>query len=172
MVGLMITQRSTTCVIYLHDAFPQLGVLGIGIFFVLNPLMIVLLQTSLINAYSRVNKLLLVGLGAFLIGFGLWVLSFSFVFFLVIFSSIIYTLGEMFFFSVAQLVCYNNSPAHKKGESFGFFKTIYAASRTVGPTLGTLMYTHLGGDINWYACGVMGCVCLLGCLYYKNSQQS
>ena len=64
----------------------------------------------------------MIGYGAFLMGFGMFMLNFSFVFYLAIIACVIYTMGEMSFFSVAQLVCYQEGGAQKKVRVWVYFK--------------------------------------------------
>lgn len=108
------------------------------------------------------------GIGAFLMGFGMFMLSFSVTFTLAILACIIYTIGEMLFFSIAQLLCYQSGGEKKKGQSIGLFRTIFAASVFIGPTLGGYIYHRFGGNYVWYLCGFIGVACLISCLKLKN----
>jgi MFS family permease len=87
-----------------------------------------------------------------------------------IFSCIIYTMGEIIFFSVSQLVCYENGLQNKKGTSLGLYRMVYASSRVLGPTIGGFVYSLFGASVIWTASGVIGVMCLLGCLYFKNAE--
>jgi predicted MFS family arabinose efflux permease len=166
-IGLIIAQLGTTYSIYLHDAFPTLGINGVSFLFALNSILIVIFQTPLVNFFSNYNKVFMVGMGAFLMGFGMFMLSFSFVFAMAILACVIYTIGEMLFFSMAQLVCYQKGGEKKKGHSLGMFRMIFAMSTFVGPTAGSFIYQHLGGNFVWLLCGVIGVTCLTACSYYR-----
>jgi len=168
LIGSIVSQRSTTYTIYLESAFPQLGIKSVSILFTLNTFLVVLFATSIGDVFSKYNKLLMMGIGGFLIGFGMFMLSFSHVFFLVVISCIIYTLGEILFFSMVQLVCYQNGGARNKGQSLGMFRIFYACSRIIGPSVGTMIYHHFGGDIVWYLSGIIGFLCLVTCNYFKS----
>lgn len=167
LIGLIIAQLGTTYSIYVKNAYPHLGIQAVSILFTLNSILIVLFQTPIVNFFSKYNKLLIVGLGVFLMGFSMTVLSFSFVFSLAIVSCVLYTIGEMLFFSTAQLVIYEQGAQEKKGQSLGAFQTVYATSVIVGPILGGYIFEHFSGDMLWYASGVIGIVCLLMCNRYK-----
>jgi predicted MFS family arabinose efflux permease len=166
LAGIVIAQTSSTYSIFIRQTFPHLGIKAVSILFILNSLLIVFCQTPLVNLFSKYNKVLAVGIGAFLIGIGMSILGFASTFSLAILSCIIYTLGEMVFFSMAQLVCYQSSDEKKKGLSLGLFRTFYATSRVIGPAIGGEIYYHFGGNMVWYFSGLLGVVCLGGCIYY------
>jgi len=166
-IGLIIAQLGTTYSIYLNNAFPSLGVSGVSILFALNSILIVVFQTPLVDFFGSYNKVLMIGVGAFLMGFGMFMLNFSFVFMMAIIACIIYTIGEMLFFSIAQLVCYQSSDEKKRGQSLGLFRMIFALSIFVGPATGGFIYHHLGANFVWDVCGIIGVACLMACHYYR-----
>ncbi len=170
MVGIIISQRSTTYTIYLHQLFPHLGLAGAAAIFALNPLLIVFFQAPLVNQLHNLNKILMTGVGALLMGTGSIILAFANYFYLAILSCVIYTAGEMIFFSMAQVSCYNKSPDKKKGFGLGLFRSTYAASIIVGPTIGSQMYQHMGGQSIWYLSGILGIVSLLLCTYVNSAK--
>jgi predicted MFS family arabinose efflux permease len=167
LVGIIITQRSATYLIYLRDAFPQLGIKWIGLLFSLNPILIVLFQAPIINRFTQSNKIAMVGVGACLMGLGMFMLSFSYIFSLAVLSCIIYTAGEMLFFSLAQLICYQRGAALQKGHVLGMFQMTYAVSVVVGPSIGGWVYHHFSGNMVWYLNGIIGILCLVICMFYK-----
>jgi predicted MFS family arabinose efflux permease len=169
LVGLTIAQLGSTYSLYINDTYPKLGIDGVSLLFALNSFLIVVAQTPLVNFFKNYNKILMTGIGAFLMGFGMFMLSFSVVFSMAVIACIVYTIGEMLFFSMAQLVCYQSGGAKKKGQSLGLFRTVFAASVFVGPTLGGYLYHRFGADFVWYACGLIGLVCLFSCLKSKNA---
>jgi predicted MFS family arabinose efflux permease len=166
-VGLIIAQRRTTYPIYLHTLFPNTGIKAVSILLALNPAIIVLFQTPLVGMFSRVNKIMLVGAGAFLMGFGMLMLNFAMIYSIAILACVVYTIGEMLFFSSAQLVCYESGAPKKKGHSLGIYKTVYAVSTVIGPTVGGFIYHYFGGYIVWYGCGLIGLLCLTACYWHK-----
>ncbi len=167
LVGIIISQRSTTYLVYVHDLFPELGTKGIGLLFTINPLIIVLFQTFLASHLLRFNKILIVGIGALLMGLGMLMLTFSVIFSLAIIACVVYTLGEMCFFAMAQLLVYQYSREEDQSYNLGLFQAIYALGMVSGPALGGFIYHHLGGDMVWTVSGFLGLVCFVGCYYYK-----
>jgi len=167
LMGLIIAQLNTTYSIYINETFPGYGMQGIGILFMLNAFMVVLLQTPIVDVLSNYNKVMLAGAGAFLIGAGMLMLNFSYAFVFAMLACVVYTFGEMIFFSVAQYICYHNAGEKKKGQGLGIYRMVFASSRIAGPTLGTVIYQKFGGNMVWYLCGILGILCLGFCNFYK-----
>ncbi len=167
LISLVVAQRSTTYLVYIHQIFTHLGYTGTSILFALNPILIVLFQTPLVTSFSEFNKILMVGIGIFLMGLGTFILAFTNTFTVAIISCIIYTVGEMISFSMAQLVIYQQMDEKKKGLGFGLYKTIYGLSTVVGPALGGAVYHQLGANMVWYLSGVIGLVCFVACIRYQ-----
>jgi len=166
-IGLIVAQLGTTYSIYITATYPKLGVNAVSILFALNTFFIVFFQVPIINHFSKYNKINMVGVGAFLTGCGMFILSYAFIFPLAILSVLIYTIGEMIFFTMAQLVIYQQSGGKKKGQSLGLFQTTYALSVIVGPTLGGYVYYHTGGYVLWHLSGLIGLSCLILCCAAK-----
>lgn len=169
LIGLIIAQLSATYPLYVQQAFPTLGVKAVSILFILDTVLIVVFQAPLSGLMSQKNKMMVVGVGAFLMGLGMLVLSFSFSFMLAIISCVIWTTGEMLFISTAQLVCYENGGEKKKGQSLGVFQASFAASSVIGPFLGGAVYQQFGGHVLWYLSFVIGTMCCFACLYYRST---
>jgi len=159
LMGFIIMQWSTTYNVFLHEV-SQLNLIGIGLLYALNPILIVIFQTPLVNAMNKSSHILFTGIGAFGMGFGMWMLNFSHWILFIIAASIIYTIGEMIFFSMSQSVCYQYSKANQKGKVMGLFEMVYALSTTISPTIGGVLYNHFGGDTIWLLCGMIGISCL------------
>src|SRR5690606_19634413 len=128
--------------LYIQASFPKFGIQGVSILFILDTFLIVFFQALLTNLLRNQNKYTVTGFGALLMGLGMLVLCYASFFFLAIISCIIWTTGEMLFVSTAQLLCYERSQPHKKGQSLGLFQTIFASSSIVGPALGGAIYQY------------------------------
>lgn len=168
-VGLIIAQLSTTYPLYVQASFPHLGINAVSILFILDTLLIVFFQAPLATIVGKQNKLLVIGFGALLMGLGMLVLSYSSIFFMAIFSCIIWTIGEMLFISTAQLLCYEQSSNQRKGQSLGLFQTIFASSNVIGPTLGGIIYQNWGGNLLWYCSMFIGTICFFLCWYFSRT---
>ncbi len=167
LVGLIIFQLSTTYSIYIQNTFPIWGIKGVGILFALNSFMVVFFQVPVSNFFDTYNKILMLGVGAFLLGMGMFLLCFAFTFEIAVLACVIFTIGEMLFFSVAVFLCFQKAAENKKGQALGVYRMVYASSRIVGPAAGGVVYQSWGANILWVMCGAIGFVCLLACRYYK-----
>ena len=133
------------------------------ILFAINTFMVAILQTPLIDKLSNYNKILFTGIGGLLVGIGLMLLNFSSLFIIAIISCLIWTIGEMLFFSMARLVCYESFNSTKKGRALGLYQMAYAASMIIGPFLGGIVYHHVGSNVMWYICAAIGILIFLVC---------
>lgn len=166
-VGLIVSQMNSIYPIYLQSTILSLNMRETSILFSLNPILIVLFQVPFVNYFNKSNKILMAGIGAFLLGFGMFILCLSSTFIIAVLSRILYTIGEMLFFSMSQLVCYEKGAMKKKGHSLGAYRMFYASSRAIGPALGGLIYYHCGGSVVWYLSGSIGVLCLIASNHYK-----
>lgn len=165
--GAIVSQVSTTYSLYVESAFPEYGLSGFSVLFMVNTFLVVTMQTPIGEIIIKKNALLMVGIGSLLLGLGMGLVALSSLFSMLIVACIIYTIGEMLLFSMAQLVCYEHAPESKKGQQLGLFRMVFAASRVAGPLLGGIIYYHLGGDVLWYLSGVLGMLCFSLCVYHK-----
>lgn len=171
-VGVIIAQANTTYSLYVKDAFPDFGIRGVSFLFLLNCVMVVLLQAPLTTLMADKNKLGAIGIGAGLAGLSMALLPLSPVFGVVALGMVLHTFGEMIFFAPAQFVCYQNAQATHRGRRIGLYRTVYAASRVFGPVIGGFIYQQFSGDTLWYGCGVLGALALLICFYAKQQFMS
>lgn len=167
LVGFIIFQSNTTYSIFIQKTFPDFGMQGVGALFALNSIMVVILQAPIIYFFSDYNKVIIMGVGAFLLGLGMFLLNFCFIFTWALFSCMIYTIGEILFFSVAQFICYENGVEKRKGHVLGVYRMVYASSRVVAPTAGAFVFQHYGSNVLWIICGTIGLFCLAACSFIR-----
>lgn len=170
--GLIIFQLNTTYSLYIKQSFPQYDMKAVGFLFFLNCFLIVFFQDPFVHLFRNQNKIIMTGVGSFMLGFGMFMLAFSSTFFLVILSCIIYTMGEMLFFSLAQYICYHSGSQQDRGKNLGIYRTVYACSRVLGPVGGGVVFSYLGGHLLWLVCGMIGVLTLLACCYYPSLRTS
>jgi|GEM_PF-1455312 len=168
LIGMIVSQLGVSYTIYIQETFPTLGLKAVSILFALNSILVVLLETPIGNYFSNYNKLLMVGIGSFLIGLGMYMLTLSSFFIIAILACCVYTLGEIIFFCMAQFVCYQNADENQKGFSLGLFRLVYASSRIAGPVTGGFVYYHFGANMLWLLSGMIGSLCLFSCVYFKD----
>lgn len=168
LVGVIISQYNSTYPLFLSKMFPQMGMNSFSILFIINTLMVVFFQTIIIEIFGHSNKILLIGLSTALLSAGMLLLSFSTFYIIAILSIILLTIGEILFFSLSQLIVYEHGSKEKKGHSLGLYRMVFASSRIAGPFIGGVIYQKLGGDILWYVCCLLGMICFIPSLYFKN----
>lgn len=166
-IGLIISQLSTTYSTYIREIYPEQGIKTITILFALNSFMVVLFGVHLGDFIKKFNKIMMVGIGGFFIGCGMFILIFASSFIVVVLACVVYTLGEIIFFNMAQYICYQNSVHNKRGTSLGFYRMVYASSRVIGPAIGTAAYAKCGGEFIWIVSGIIGISCLISANYFK-----
>lgn len=167
-IGMIVSQLGTTYPLYIQSYFSSSGLNAISFLFALNSILVVFFETPTGNLLGKYKPLSMVGLGSFLIGFGMMILPFSSSFIIALISCVIYTFGEIIFFCMSQFICYQISETNKKGQGLGTFRMIYATSRIAGPIAGASIYHHLGENMIWYLSGILGVIYLLGSGYFRN----
>lgn len=173
-IGMVVSQRGVTYNLFIHQNFPEFGIQGVGFLFSINPILILVFQAPLIKHFNNHNKLLIMSMGALLIGIGTIILGYFIALGAVIISSVIYTFGEMFFFSVAQLAFYQRARNENKGKTIGIFQMTYALSLIAGPAIGVFAYHYFGGSNLWLLCGTVSLLSAMFCLLavHRNSHAS
>jgi len=175
-VSLIVTQNGAVYTFYLDQHFTALKTIGVSAIFAINPILIVLFQTPLVNLFRSKNKLVMIGIGSILMGVGMVILPFSSLVIFAVISVIVYTIGQMIFTTICELVLYQSSKPGKKGQALGTFRVIYALSMIVGPAMAGVIYHRYGGDMVWYICGFIGVIFLVACYvmrkHYKMTERT
>ena len=97
-------------------------------------------QNYLLHLLKNVNQTMLIGLGGFFIGAGKFLTQFANGISLLVFYCIIWSLGEILFFSNSQVLAFNL--AKRKGTQMGTYQMIYAFTHVLGPVCGGFIYHH------------------------------
>lgn len=100
-VGLIVSQIGVTYSIFIKDSYPNLGIKAVTFLFGLNAFLVFILSAALGEYIKRYNKILMVGYGGLLIGVGMLMLTISSFFILAVLACVVYTTGEIIFFSMA-----------------------------------------------------------------------
>jgi MFS family permease len=157
-VSLIFNQTQTTYPLFIKNNL-NYDVSFISCLFTLNGIVIAFLQMPISSYLTRINTNLTCALGTFLLSMGLSILSICSTKSGVIFSCILWTLGEIIFFP-AILTLIIKLSGSKKGKSIGLYQLFFSFASFAAPTLGILSY---GYDKNfvWYASGILGIVTTL-----------
>lgn len=161
LMQVSFSQLRVTFPLYLYQ-FYHINQLSFSHLFLLNCILIIALQIPLSTMLSRFNTYIVAGFGSMVIGLGFVLLIFSHQYWWAVLSTAIWTLGEMVFFPLSQLLTYELAPGHRKGWSMGLYQLTYAAANMAGPALGSLLLAHGHAQWIWLLSGLFGVVTMLG----------
>lgn len=161
LVGLALTQLRTTLPLYLHITTYGHG-LGIAHLMLLNVALLTLLQLPVVAWCKRFSLSWMVGFSAAFICIGLGSITWWPTVPGAILSCIMWTLGEMVFFSVSQLYLYNRVPVLQRGRWLGSYQTVFNLASLLGPGFGSWLYTTSAAAL-WYTAIGFGIASLMLC---------
>lgn len=163
LAWLIYVNMSTTLGVYLRD---QHGIApgGYGLILALNAVMVLLLQFWVTRRSEKYPPMLMMALGAILLGlgFGLYGLVGSFVAFLA--AMALATVGEMIAIPLSNALVAEMAPVDMRGRYNAVFGISWTIPFMIGPYLGGLILDNYQPDWLWYACGILGALAALGFL--------
>lgn len=127
-----------------------------GLLMAINTVMIILIEVPLNDAMSLWPDWKSLMIGAILTGIGFGITIFAFNTYILIFSIVLWTFGEMIFFPSAGNYVAEISPENMRGEYMGYFQMTFSFSFMVGPLLGTIIYEDLGATALWTGMFLLG----------------
>ncbi len=133
----------------------------IGLLLAFNALVIVLFEMPLIHKIERKNPVRIMALGALFlfIGFSLTPVSSSYLFLL--FTVLIWTIGEMLVFPVLAGFIANRASDSNRGQYMGMYTFTFALSFVFGPISGAYIYDNYGPYFLWFGIGIVGLAVLI-----------
>lgn len=155
LLNLVTFQLASTFVLALRDLY-GFSEARIGITMAVNTIVIVLFEMVLVHSLSRRDPLKVSGVGAFFFCAGLGLLPFGSGFGYVIFTVLVWTVGEMLVFPIVSSAIADRAPEASRGSYMGMLNLSFAAAFVAGPLAGTWVYENLGPETLWYACGALG----------------
>lgn len=160
LIALIFSQIRSTYAFYLTTVY-GLSAQLFSYLFLINSALIVLVQVQLLHFLQRFRQYFIVGVGAVLIGLSMPVLLLGTGYHLAILSVLLWTAGEILFFSTVQVLIYNRAHESRKGKHMGIYQIIYSGSAMLGPVIGGYTYHFFNGALLWVMCGVAGLVCFM-----------
>jgi MFS family permease len=137
---------------------------GIGLVLAFNAILIVLFEMVLTHWAEKRNRMLLIGVGAFLVCAGLAILPLGTSIAWAALSTAIWTLGEMLFFPLTNTVVAERAAGRKQGSYMGVYTVAFSAAFVIAPLYGTWVYENLGPEVLWFGLGGFGVVQFLAAL--------
>ena len=160
-IALVFSQLFSTFGMYLKES-AGLPESRIGGLVAVNTGFIVLVQMPLTHATDRFSRTRLTAIGALLLGAGFaltpWGNSLSYL----AATVIVWTFGEMLTLPLLTTLTSLRASSAAQGKYQGLFTMSYSMGVTVGPALGTWVYTAFGGRTLWMAVGAVGTAAAAG----------
>lgn len=123
--------------------------------FLVNTIIIALFQIPLLNYLNSLNSTITSGVGGLLIGLGMGLLFLSSNYWVACLLCVIWTLGEILYFSTIQVLIFDHAHKKRKGAHMGVYQFIIAFSNMIGPALGSFLYSY-SSDFLWGLCLTLG----------------
>lgn len=163
MLGLIFAQQRISYALFLNESFGQSGASSI---FLLNSLIIICCLPNVTRFAIKCNKIIMMGLGGVLLGLGMCMLQFAYLFSAVVFICVVITLGEMLGMTLSQLVCFESAEKTNRGKALSYYKFLYALGTIFGTSIGGYIQGNMGMRYIWLLCGCIGITLLLVSLNY------
>jgi MFS family permease len=143
-----------------------------GFLMAINTVMIILIEVPLNDAMRMWPDWKSLMLGAILTGIGFGITIFAYNSYILIFSIVLWTFGEMIFFPSAGNYVAENSPDNMHGEYMGYFQMTFSFSFMIGPLLGTVILEEFGATVVWTGTFLLGMLTAILMLNLKNKKVS
>jgi len=154
---------NTTLGVFLRDQH-GLPEFGYGWLISINAAMVVLLQIPITRRIEKNPPMLMMALGAFFIGSGLFIYGFVGTFWLFVIAMAILTIGEIVTVPISNAVVTAFSPEEMRGRYSFIYGNSWGISFAAGPYLAGLVMDNYDPNWLWYACGIVGMIAVLGFL--------
>jgi MFS family permease len=145
---------------YMRDVY-RLSPVWLGYMYSLNGLMVGFLQIPLTVWTERLGYRINAALGAAMIAAGFALLPFGHGAAWLTLTTVVWTAGELMLMPQQQALVMHRAAEGRSGHYFGLYAAVWGGRGLLAPLIGTQVYTHLGGDVLWYGCGLAGLVAIL-----------
>jgi MFS family permease len=153
-------QAFSTLPIYLRQGY---GVResGIGLVLALNATLIVLFEMVFTHWAEKRNRLVLIGLGGFLVCAGLAILPLGSTVAWAVLSTVIWTAGGMLMLPLTNTLVAERAAGGRRGSYMGLYTMGFSVAFVIAPLGGTWVYEHLSPETLWFGVGGLGVVLFL-----------
>jgi MFS family permease len=155
VLAMAFFQVWSTVPLYLRS-FYELSERSIGLLLALNALLIVLTEMLLIRAVENLDRMKLVGLGAFLVCGGLAILPFGPGWMAAVLFMVVLTTGEMLSMPITNAVVAERAGVESVGRYMGVYTLAFSTAFVIGPITGTAIYQNFSPQTLWYSAGAVG----------------
>jgi len=136
----------------------------IGLLMAFNAVLVILIEMPLLHYLERKSQLIIIAIGALLIGGGFGMMPLSSGIYFIVFTVFIWTIGEILFFPLLGVFVAGRAHGSNRGQYMGFFTFTLALAMVVMTPAGSWVYDSYGPDVLWYITGGMGLFSMLGYL--------
>ena len=161
IIGVIFFQVFNTWPLYLREEclFPENR---IGLLLAINATLVVLIEMPVVHKLEKKNPMSSIVIGSSLLftGFALLPLSQHYVF--IIFTVILWTLGEILIFPLAATWISNRAPKSSVGSYMGLYTFTFSFSMMMSPIACSNIYSRFGSTPLWLVSGVVGVVVVVG----------
>lgn len=173
LAWLAYMNMGVTLGVYLRD-WHSLPEAGYGLLLSLNALLVVLFQFPITRRLEKRPPMLMMALGALLLGggFALYGVFTTFALFLV--AMVVITAGEMIMIPISNALVIEYAPEDMRGRYNFVYGLSWGLAYAGGPLLAGLVMDGPEAAWLWYACGLLGVFAALGflALHRQRSRQS
>jgi MFS family permease len=156
VMALVFLQIFSTYPLYLRTYY-RISEVDFGLIFTMNTGLIVAFEMILVRRIERFNPLVVMGIGALLIGLGIGAIMFGRIYAFCLLTVGIWTLGEMINFPMAAAFVTSRSGATARGTFMGIYTMAFSLANATGPAVGAWLY-EVSPDLLWMVCLVAGVV--------------
>ena len=157
LIGFIFMQLFSTIPLYFKESLGYNEAL-IGRIMLLNGVIIVLFEMPLVSWFEkkRMSKLKVIQFATLLMALSYFVLPIHATILIVIFSTILVSVGEMLGFPFTNGLAMDKAPENKAGEYLGLYTMAFSLSHIVGPAVGMQVAEKFGFDAVWFLMGIIG----------------
>ena len=141
----------------------------IGLLLALNAALIVAFEMVLIHRLEQRERLMLVGLGAFLVGAGLGLMPLGSSIPFVALTIVVWTFGEMLALPIANAVVADRAGRAQRGRYMGVYMMAYSVAFVFAPAGGTWVFDRFGAETLWYGSAAVGALLWLWALSLRRA---
>jgi MFS family permease len=161
IIGLFFLQIFNTWPLYLKDHYNLLED-RMGLLLAINALFLVLFEMPIVHRIERKPPLNIIAIGVLFLFFGFAILPLGTLFTFAIFSTLIWTTGEMLIFPLSSTFIANRATEQNRGKYMGLFTFTFSLAFVIGPLAGAWVYDEISPEALWYGMGVAGIFVSIG----------
>jgi predicted MFS family arabinose efflux permease len=165
---MMFNQTRMAYVLFLENSY-QLSIHQIGVLFMINFILILLVEVPLMTRFTLARQSFLAMWGSLLVGLGMFVLPFGHSPAFAALSFFLWSCGEILASSAFYVLSVRLVDEQVKSFYIGLFHSVFSAALVLSPLAGGALYPLHRGFILWGSCGILATVMVYG---FRSLQRS